>query len=252
MNGGAELAARWAGLDPGVREQALDRARTAVPVPPVERRAAWAAVDEVSARAILDRAAADRRAPWPHPTLSDYARYWRDGVRTAYEGPAAELRRRTSTAVLAAALTGERDELDAAADGLLFICEQSTWCWAAHEQFAAGRGWVVPDPERPFLDLGAAENVEILAWADLVLGTALDERAPGLRHRLRLETRRRVIEPFLASREWHWLGLDGHLHNWNPWNSLNRWNQFSPREKKTWLTTNSSQLISTKTKASPG
>jgi hypothetical protein len=34
---------------------------------------------------------------------------------------------------------------------------------------------------------------------------------------MREETRRRVLRPFLADRRWHWLGLDGHLHNWNPW-----------------------------------
>jgi hypothetical protein len=76
---------------------------------------------------------------------------------------------------------------------------------------------VVADPDEPYLDLGAAETVEILAWADLVLGQALEERVPGLRRRLRREARIRIFEPFLQDRRWHWLGLDGHLHNWNPW-----------------------------------
>ena len=211
MDGGAGLAGRWARLDPGALRPEL------VPVPPLERRDAWDSVDAVTARAIVAEADADRCEPWPHPRLSEYARYWRDGVRTVYETPAGTLRRRTSTAVLAAAITGELVYVDEAADGLQFLCEQSTWCWAAHEVFAAHQGRVVPDPDRPFLDLGAAQTVEVLAWADLVLAGALDERVPGLRHRLRLEARRRVIEPFLTSREWHWLGLDGHLHNWNPW-----------------------------------
>ena len=63
----------------------------------------------------------------------------------------------------------------------------------------------------------AAIVVAVLAWADLVLASALDDRVPGLRQRMRRETHARVVEPFLGSREWHWLGLDGHLHNWNPW-----------------------------------
>ncbi|PZG02977.1 heparinase [Micromonospora deserti] len=159
---------------------------------------------------------ADRCTLWPRLRLSDYARYWRDGNRTAYEQPAGELRRRTSAAVLAAALDGQ-PYLDEAADGLLTLCEQTTWCWAAHERFAATRGQVVPDPDQPFLDLGAAETVAVLAWADLVLAPGLDARVPGLRERMRREARRRVVAPFLGSREWHWLGLDGHLHNWNPW-----------------------------------
>src|SRR6185312_12934782 len=82
------VADRWAGLDRAVRERAGANAREAVPVPPATDRDAWSRVDPASARAILDRADEDRRLPWPHPALSDYARYWRDGVRTAYETPA--------------------------------------------------------------------------------------------------------------------------------------------------------------------
>jgi hypothetical protein len=178
----------------------------------------WAALSPASvSAAILARAEEDRSHPWPQLLLSDFARYWRDGVRTAYEGPAGELRRRTSGAVLAAVLTADQRYIDEAADGLLQLCEQTTWCWAAHESFASARREVVADPAEPYLDLGAAETVEILAWADLVLGPALDERVPGLRRRLRVEAERRVLRPFLDDRRWHWLGLDGHLHNWNPW-----------------------------------
>jgi hypothetical protein len=186
-------------------------------VPDLRAREVWESRDQAARAAILAEAAADRGQPWPQTLVSDYARYWRDGVRTAYEGPAGELRRRTSAAVLAAVLTGEEQYVDEAADGLLLLCEQTTWCWAAHESFAAAKQEVVADPAEPYLDLGAAETVEILAWADLVLAPALDERFPGLRRRLREESRRRVLRPFVADRRWHWLGLDGHLHNWNPW-----------------------------------
>jgi hypothetical protein len=34
---------------------------------------------------------------------------------------------------------------------------------------------------------------------------------------MRAEVRDRVIDPFLRRRDWHWLGLDGRQHNWNPW-----------------------------------
>ncbi|WP_405060132.1 heparinase II/III-family protein [Kribbella sp. NBC_01505] len=208
------LAGRWHALDPATRSAALDAARERVGVPDLNQREIWGSLP---AAALLERAEADRSRPWPRLLLSDFARYWRDGVRTAYENPAGELRQRTSTAVLAAALTGDQQYVDEAADGLLLLCEQTTWCWAAHESFATARGEVVADPGTPYLDLGAAETVEVLAWADLVLGPALDERVPGLRRRLRAEADRRVLEPFLTDRRWHWLGLDGHLHNWNPW-----------------------------------
>ncbi|WP_112238759.1 heparinase II/III family protein [Kribbella monticola] len=211
------IAHRWHALTPAIRSAALDSARDRVGVPELRDRAVWDSRTASARAEILARADADRGKPWPHTLLSDFARYWRDGVRTAYEGPAGELRQRTSTAVLAAVLTADEQYVDEAADGLLLLCEQTTWCWAAHESFATGRQEVVADPAQPYLDLGAAETVEILAWADLVLGPALDERVPGLRRRLREEARRRVLRPFVDDRRWHWLGLDGHLHNWNPW-----------------------------------
>jgi hypothetical protein len=201
----------------GEREHAVVAARSRVGVPELTRREVWGRRDPGAVRAILADAEGDRGQPWPRTLLSDYARYWRDGVRTAYENPAGEVRRRTSTAVLAAALTADQAYVDEAADGLMLLCEQTTWCWAAHESFATARGEVVGDPDEPYLDLGAAETAEILAWADLVLGPVLDERVPGLRRRMRREVRQRIIQPFLADRRWHWLGLDGRLHNWNPW-----------------------------------
>lgn len=199
------------------RRSAVGDAARRLGVPDIRERTAWEALDREAVAAVLGEAEKDRAQPWPHTLLSDYARYWRDGVRVACEEPVGELRRRTSAAVAAAAITGDESWLDQAADGLQLLCEQTTWCWAAHESFATARNEVVPDPDDPYVDLGAAETVEVLAWADLVLGPALDDRVPGLRRRLRREARVRVFVPFLQHRDWHWLGLDGRLHNWNPW-----------------------------------
>jgi hypothetical protein len=76
---------------------------------------------------------------------------------------------------------------------------------------------VLPTVTDPYLDLGAGEVAGQLAWLDHLLGAQLDDRVPGLRTRLRYEVQRRVFTPFTARRDWHWLGLDGDVHNWNPW-----------------------------------
>ena len=73
------------------------------------------------------------------------------------------------------------------------------------------------DIDAPYLDLGAGEVVGQLAWLDHLLGDGLERRYPGVRARIRREARVRVIEPFVRRRDWHWLGLDGDVHNWNPW-----------------------------------
>ncbi|MEU5609194.1 heparinase II/III family protein [Streptomyces sparsogenes] len=213
------------GADPLV--ELLRDTRTRLRVPDVTARPVWDGVDAATRRGLLDEAAAELRRDAPVLTASDWARTFRDGVRTAYEDAAGRLRERTTLLVLAATLTGEVaaadappgavPHLDAAADALVALAEASTWCWAPHDRFADSRGEVLPDPDRPFLDLGAAEVASLLAWADHVLGPHLDRRIPGLRRRLRREVDLRVLTPFERVRDWHWIGLDGDAHNWNPW-----------------------------------
>ncbi|MET4539401.1 hypothetical protein ABIE37_001173 [Arthrobacter bambusae] len=166
------------------------------------------------------QASAEKGSPWPQPLVSHYARYFRDGNRTAYEGLVARRQQRLTRAVVMAAVADPVPDdgwLDEVIDGAYLLCEQSSWSWAAHDDVFTRSGDVVPDRSRPYLDLGAGEVVAQLAWLDHVLGAALDERAPGLRRRIRLETQERVIRPFLDRLDWHWLGLDGDVHNWNPW-----------------------------------
>jgi hypothetical protein len=188
--------------------------------------AGWQHVTASSLGQLLTRAAGEKGSAWPQPLVSHYARYFRDGNRTAYEGLVAARQQRLTRAVVMAAVAepesdrgaGEPDAwLDEVIDGAYLLCEQSSWSWAAHDDVFSRSGEVVPDPSRPYLDLGAGEVAAQLAWLDLVLGERLDERAPGLRRRLRHETLERVIGPFLDRLDWHWLGLDGDVHNWNPW-----------------------------------
>src|SRR6185503_11826500 len=56
-----------------------------------------------------------------------------------------------------------------------------------------------------------------LAWLDHLLGARLSASFPGLRERIRHEVDRRVLTPFETRLDWPWLGLDGEVHNWNPW-----------------------------------
>ncbi|WP_336204444.1 heparinase II/III domain-containing protein [Nonomuraea sp. LPB2021202275-12-8] len=167
--------------------------------------------------AVRERAEAELGTPWPQPLASQYARYFRDGNRTVYEGNVFGRQDRLTRAVLMAVASGDERWLDEAADGMVLLCEQSSWCWPAHEDTCRPRGTVLPDVAEPCLDLGAADVAAQLAWADHALGARLDARFPGLRERTRAEVRVRVLEPFTRRRDWHWLGLDGDVHNWCPW-----------------------------------
>ncbi|GAA4359206.1 heparinase II/III domain-containing protein [Microbacterium rhizosphaerae] len=191
----------------------------ALPVPSASDRAAWAAV--AAAHTTVDRilaaAAEEHGTPWPQPLASAAVRYHRDGDRSAWEDAAFARQRRLSRAVVAAAVTLDDARIDDVADGITLLCEQSSWCWPAHDDSFERHGSVVPVADDPYLDLGAGEAVAQLAWADHVLGQALDERYPGLRARIRYEASRRVFEPFLHRRDWWWIGHERTPINWNAW-----------------------------------
>lgn len=192
-----------------------------LPVPPASRRDMWAptsgSADQLTIAAIRQAAERDLGTPWPQPTAHAYARYFRDGNREEYERAVFERQHRLSRAVVTAAGTLDPAWIDEAADGVTLLCEQSSWCWPAHDDTFRRHGAVVPTVTSPYLDLGAGEVVAQLAWADHLLGEQFDAQAPGLRARIRHEAQLRVFEPFTQRRDWHWLGLDGHVHNWNPW-----------------------------------
>ncbi|WP_285136271.1 heparinase II/III family protein [Microbacterium sp. lyk4-40-TSB-66] len=197
----------------------LRRPEDAMPVAHAEDRTVWGAdgtVDQPTVAAILARASDDAGEPWQVALASAAARVHGDGDREQWESVVFDRQRRLSRAVVAAAVTQERRFFEQVLDGVWLLCEQTSWCWPAHDD-AHTAGSVFAVPERPFLDLGAGEVAAQLAWVDHVVGAALETTFPGVRARIRREVRLRVFEPFRARRDWHWIGLDGDVHNWNPW-----------------------------------
>jgi hypothetical protein len=142
--------------------------------------------------------------PWPVLTATSYARFSRDGNRTGYQKPYNDRRKRLAAAVLES-LPGE------ITDGVWLLCEETSWCLPAHSPDA------LPDPQRPVVDLFAAETAALLAYVDHLAAGALD---PLVRRRLRDSVSSRVVRPFLERDDWWWLGLRERrrpLNNWTPW-----------------------------------
>lgn len=189
-----------------------------LPAPDVADRGFWASDRVVQALAPTEATAdAERGTAWPQTLASQYARFFRDGDRTVYEANIAARHARLTRATLAALLDPRTDRVDEVVDGVVLLCEQSTWCWAAHDDTYTRFGRVTPTVTEPYLDLGAGEVAAQLAWIDHLLGPVLDERAPGARWRIRHETQARVLRPFTERRDWWWLGVDHPIMNWSPW-----------------------------------
>ncbi|WP_022882799.1 heparinase II/III domain-containing protein [Gryllotalpicola ginsengisoli] len=212
------LRERWGdGMDAARLRSALAGGIRRLGIPDADDRAFWAAADPATVATVAEAAEAERGTAWPQPLLSHFARFWRDGDRNAYEDRVRHRQQRLARATIMAAVRDDIGWLDEVADGVALVCEQAGWSWAAHDDTYRVHGHVVPTDATPYLDLGAGELAAELAWIDHVLGARLEARAPGLREVLRENVHRRVIVPFLTRRDWHWLGLDGDVHNWNPW-----------------------------------
>ncbi|MDR1212718.1 MAG: heparinase II/III-family protein [Propionibacteriaceae bacterium] len=217
--GTGPLSRLWPGLSAADWSQLLKNA--SLPLSPGQDRAYWRAIaargDQVTWAELSARAEADLGQPWPGALAHAWARYHRDGDREEYQTALFARVERLSRAVVMALTTDRADWIDQVADGLILLCEQSSWCWPAHDDAYARSGSVLPQVDRPFLDLGAGEVVSQLAWIDHLLGARLEKAYPGLRRRLRQEADRRVFQPFLNRSDWHWLGQDQPVHNWSPW-----------------------------------
>lgn len=198
----------------GVRGLLLPSAE-ALPVPKAGDRSVWSAraLHAPTLDGLADRAAADLAKPWPNPSARGFARYVRDGDRAEYEDVVFTREHRLTRAAVMAATTLEPPWIDEVVDGVILMCEQSTWCLPAHDDCFA-RGAAVTDVTRPFLDLRAGDVAGQLAWIDHLLGEQLEARAPGIRARIRHEVDRRVLAPFVTRRDWHWLK---DVHNWSAW-----------------------------------
>ncbi len=190
-----------------------------LPVTPASDRRTWGPgnLHDETLQNLRVRAETDLGSAWPTPLAGTYARYFRDGDRDTYEQIVFARQHRLSRAAVLAAASLDTVWIDEVADGMTLLCEQSTWCWPAHDDTYSAHGAVVPTVTEPYLDLGAGEVAAQLAWIDHLLGDQLDERIPGLRSRIRYEVDRRVLTPFITRRDWHWLGLDGDVHNWSAW-----------------------------------
>lgn len=181
-----------------------------LPVPPAGDRVAWRRLTELPGTLEIVRPDNDQ---WPTTPATSWLRTMRDGNRDEYEARVFTRHALLTRAVVRACVAPEPEALDQVVDYVVAWCEQSSWCWPAHDD-SHHRGRHLPDVDRPYLDLGAGEVAAQLAWTIYVLGDALEERAPGLRQRVELEVRRRIFDPFEQREDWPWLH---HIHNWLPW-----------------------------------
>ena len=162
----------------------------------------------------------------PSLPLTSWLAFSEKGDRAIYETPYFARRRALCVLVMAACATGEERYLRSAADYAWAICEETAWQLPAHNSYVRDvRQLTLPDPDRPIIDLFAAETGALLAMVYALLDSRLENLAPGLPAHLESNVIRRVLQPYHTRHFW-WMAdtddpKDTPVCNWTPWCTQN-------------------------------
>ena len=192
--------------------------------PPASQAGDWERLGPERREPICRFAEQYREEPYAQLTAGQYMAFTRTGNRGVMEAPYFQRRRKLIAALMGVCAGDERQEdLDIVVDGLWLICEETSWVVSAHNggehDGVEKRAPVpLPDPEKPYVDLFAAQTAMILALVIQLLGEELDEVSPLIRRRVCREIERRVIVPFEMRDDFWWMGvIRKDLCNWTPW-----------------------------------
>ena len=192
------------------------------PFPTAEDRDAWERLPARYRREIEETRGRYAAQPYPVRRATDFLAFVRTGSRRADED-AYFFRRRKLCAAALACCADENESLDDVIDGIWTLCEETSWVISAHNVnpipgAPSARDYPLPDPDRPYIDLFSAQTAMILALTGHLLGKRLDAVTPMLTARVRREIRLRVLDPFLKTDDFWWMGVKRKdLNNWTPW-----------------------------------
>ena len=188
-------------------------------------RAAWAAIPESIHHKFISLGQEYLDKDIPNLPATLYLGYKRIGNRSNYQDIWLERRKILHCFVFAECMEGKGRFLDAIANLLWAICEESSWTWPAH--IGAQRAGVdLPDTSEPIIALFSAETANSLAWTVYLLKEELDTISPQICKRVEKEIDVRILTPYLKRDDFGWMAFtprrDGRRpNNWNPWINSN-------------------------------
>ncbi len=189
---------------------------------PVTGGASWAGLPRHVKTALVRAGEEALGQEYPALTATAYLAFSRSGDRAGFEGDYFARRRILNALVLAESVEESDRFADRIADGVWLLCEESGWQLPAHNSYErGGPRLVLPDPDRPVIDLFAAETAAQLAVAAQLLEPALERAAPGIVARIDRELETRLYRPYLDAHFW-WMGDgDEPMNNWTVWCTQN-------------------------------
>ena len=195
------------------------------PFPKAAERAAWNTLPQQVRRRFINLAEEYSEQDIPNLPAALYLEYKRIGNRSNYQGIWLERRKMLHCLALAECMEGKGRFLDAVANLVWAICEESSWTWPAHIGVQKA-GVDLPDTSEPIVALFSAETANSLAWTVYLLKEELDTVSAQICKRAENQIDLRILTPYLKRDDFGWMGFaargDGRRpNNWNPWINSN-------------------------------
>jgi len=188
-------------------------------------RSAWAAISEPIRDKFITLGEEFLGKDVPSLPATLYLEYRRMGNRSNYQDVWLERRKMLHCLVLAECMERKGRFLDAIANVIWAICEESSWTFPAHvgaQKADSG----LPDVTEPIVALFSAETASSLVWTVYLLKEQLDTISPQICRRAEREIDLRILTPYLERDDFGWMAFsarsDGRRpNNWNPWINSN-------------------------------
>lgn len=195
-------------------------AQAYAPYAPYTNRTFWESMPEAVRAEAIAEAEAALGYVWRSVTLTSYLDFTRNGIRQPNDQHIGERHSTLGKLLLGELIEGKGRFIDAIANGVWSLCEQSTWVATAHISLQGSGS--IPDIERRAIDLSAGETANTLAWTLYFMEDELTKLSPTLTKRLRSELQRHILDTYLERDDLWWMATGGgFVNNWNPWCNFN-------------------------------
>lgn len=193
------------------------------PCPSIQDRESWDSIPEDIKATVLTEAEKYVGMRYSVVHATDLMSYLEEGSRKPCSKVANVKREALNHLVLAECIANDGTYMRDILNAVWALCEQSSWTSVYHYYlYRTPEPTMFPPHEQHVIDLGCSENAVAMAFTYHLLKDKLDDISPLIARRLKFEIKRRIIDPFIYTRQWWWMGYSGRkVNNWAPWCSSN-------------------------------
>jgi hypothetical protein len=158
---------------------------------------------------------------WPTITASSFLAFETIGSRDTMEQTYFERTKVLDVLVDAELAESKGRFLNKIIDGVWTECEESFWGISAHVRLQKKAG-SLPDITEPVIDLFASERALKLSRIYYLFRSKFDSINPIISDRIRIEMKRRILDPYYNRNDFPWFGFNNEfVNNWTPWINAN-------------------------------